>query len=81
MTEVASLKKALSEAENKAAAERIECEKQNARVGKVQQELQELGKKFESLERDFKTKESELAKALLSMKDAKAEAEKSQQEI
>ena len=78
---MAPLKKALSEAENKAAAERIECEKQNARVGEVQQELQELGKKFESLECDFKTKESELAKALLSMKDAKAEAEKAQQEI
>ena len=38
-TEVASLKKALSEAKNKAAAERIECEKQNARVGEVHQEL------------------------------------------
>ena len=47
-------------------------------MGEVQQELQELGKKFKSLERDFKTKESELAKALLSMKDAKAEAEKAQ---
>ena len=33
------------------------------------------------MERDFKTKESELAKALASMKDAKAEAEKAQQEI
>ena len=80
-TEVASLKKALSEAEDKADSERIEREKQDARVGEVQQELQELGKKFESLERDLKTKESELAKALLSMKDAKAEAEKAQQEI
>ena len=80
-TEVASLKKALSDTEDKAAIERIEHEKQNARVGEVQQELQELGKKFESLERDFKTKESELAKALLSMKDAKAEAKKAQQEI
>ena len=78
---MASLKKVLSEAENKAAAERIECEKQNARVGEVQQELQELSKKFESLECDFKTKESELVKALLSMKDAKAEAEKAQQKI
>ena len=78
---MASLKKALSEAENKASAERIECEKQNARVGEVQQELQELSKKFVSLERDFKMKESELAKALLSMKDAKAEADKAQQEI
>ena len=73
---MASLKKALSEAENKAAMEHIEREKQDARVGEVQIELQELGKKFESLEHDFKTKESELAKALLSMKDAKAKAEK-----
>ena len=50
-------------------------------MGEVQQELQEFGKKFESLERDFKTKESELAKALQSMKDARAEAQKVQQEI
>ena len=75
---MAALKKALSEAEAKAATERTEREKQDARVGEVQQELQEFGKKFESLECDFKTKESELAKALLSMKDAKAEAEKAQ---
>ena len=34
-TEVASLKKALSEAEEKADMERIEREKQNARVGEV----------------------------------------------
>ena len=38
-TEVASLKKALPEAEDKAAMERIEREKQNARVGEVQEEL------------------------------------------
>ena len=80
-TEVVVLKKALSEAENKAAMERIEREKHNARVGEVQQELQELGKKFESLERDFKTQESELANALQSVKDAKAEAQKALQEI
>ena len=61
-TEVAALKKALSEAEDKAATECIEREKQDARVGEVQQELQELGKKFESLEHDFKMQESELAK-------------------
>ena len=73
---MAALKKALSEAEDKAAAECIEHEKQDARVGEVQQELQELGKKFESLERDLKTKESELAKALLSMKNAKAKAKR-----
>ena len=39
MTEVAALKKALSEAENKAAKERTEREKQEARMGEVQQEL------------------------------------------
>ena len=50
-------------------------------MGEVQEELQELGKKFESLERDLKMKETELAKALASVKDAKAEAEKAQQEI
>ena len=80
-TEVASLKKVLSKAEDKAALEHKEREKQDARVGEVQQELQELGKKFEPLEHDFKTQESELAKALQSMKDAKAEAQKAQQEI
>ena len=80
-TEVASLKKALFEAEDKAALECKEREKQDARVGEVQQELQELGKKFESLEHDLKMKETELAKALASVKDAKAEAEKARQEI
>ena len=80
-TEVASLKKALSEAENKAAMERIEHEKQDAIVGEVQQELQELGKKFESVEHELKVKEAMLAKALASIKDAKVEAEKAQQEI
>ena len=37
--EVAALKKALSEAEDKAASECKEREKQSARVGEVQQEL------------------------------------------
>ena len=74
-TEMASLKKVLSEGEHKVPLELKEPKKQEARVGEVQEELQELGKKFESLERDLKTKESELAKALASMKDAKAEAE------
>ena len=80
-TEVASLKEALSEAEHKEALESKEREKQDARVGEVQQELQELDKKFESVEYELKAKEAELAKALVSMKDAKAEAEKAQQEI
>ena len=79
--EVASLKKALSEAEDKATLECKERKKQSARVGEVQQELQELGKKFESVELELKAKEAELAKALASMRDAKAEAKKAQQEI
>ena len=59
-TEVATLRKALSEAEDKAAKERIEREKQEARVGEVQQELEALAKKHESLELDSNTRESEL---------------------
>lgn len=78
---MAALKKVLSKAEAKAAIERTEREKQDARVGEVQQELQEFSKKFESLEHDFKTQASELAKALESVKDAKAEVQKTLQEI
>ena len=55
-TEVASLKKALSEAEHKAALELKERKKQEARVGEVQEELQELGKKLESVEHELKAK-------------------------
>ena len=80
-TEVAPVKKVLSEAEHKAALEHKEREKKDARVGEVQQELRDLSKKFESVEHDLKMKEAELVKALVSMKDAKAEAEKAQQEI
>ena len=73
-TEVAALKEALSEAEDKAAKERTESEKHEARVGEVQQELQDFVKKYESLEHDSKTQGSELAKALESAQHAKAEA-------
>ena len=55
MTEVAALKEALSEAEDKAAKERTEREKQEARVGEVQQEFHDFAKKYESLECDSKT--------------------------
>ena len=79
--EVASLKKALSEAEDKAASECKERENQSARVSEVHQEPQDLSKKCESVEPDLKAKEAELAKALMNLKDAKAEAEKAQQEI
>ena len=63
-TKVAALKKALSEAEDRAAKERTEREKHEMQVGEVWQELQDFIKKFKSLERDSKTQESELAKAL-----------------
>ena len=76
MTEVATLKQALTKAEDKVAKERSEPEKQEAHVGEVQQELQALMTKHEALELDSKTRESELAAALESTKSAKAEAQK-----
>ena len=79
--EVATLKDAVSKAENNAAAERTEREKQEARVAEVRQELQALVEKHESLEPDSKTRESELASALERAKAAKAEAHKALQEI
>ena len=80
-SEVATLKEAVSVAERNAAAERAERENQEARVAVVQQELQALMEKHESLERDSKTRESELASALESAKSAKAEAHKALQEV
>ena len=47
----------------------------------MQQELQALVMKHEALELDSKTRESELAAALESAKNAKAEAQKALQEI
>ena len=76
MTEVEALKKALAEAEGKAVKECIEREKQEARVNEVQQEVEDFVKKFETLERDSKTQESELAKACQNAQDAKVEAQK-----
>ena len=78
---MAILKEALSKAEDNAAVERTEREKQEARVAEVQQELHALVKKHESFELDSKTRESELALALESAKSAKAEAQKALQEI
>ena len=47
----------------------------------MQQELEALAKKHESFELDSKTRESELAQALESVRSAKAEAHKALQEI
>ena len=58
---MAALKKALAEAE--AAKERVSREKHEARVGEAHQELQGAIERFESLERNYKVQESELAKA------------------
>ena len=67
---MATLKKALAEAEDKAAKERTLREKQEARVGEAQQQLQGAIEKFESPERGFKSQESELAKTRQSTHDA-----------
>ena len=80
-TELATLKQALSEAENRASKERTKWERHEARVGEVQQELHALVTKHEALELDLKTRESELAAARESAKSAKAEAQKALQEI
>ena len=80
-TEVATLKQALTKAEDKAAKERTEREKHEARVGEVQQEFQALVSKHEALERDSKTRESELAAALESVKNAKAEAHRASRRL
>ena len=80
-SKVATLKEAVSKDENSAALERTKREKQEARAVEVQQELQTLVEKHESLERDSKTRESELATALESAKAAKAEAYKALQEV
>ena len=78
---MATLKQVLSKAENEAAKERTERERNEAWVGEVQQELHALVTKHEVLELDLKTRESELAAALESAKSAKAEAQKALREI
>ena len=74
--EVATLKEAESKAESNVAAERTEREKQEARVEVVRQELQALVEKHENLERDSKTRESELASALESAKPLRPKPKK-----
>ena len=80
-SEVATLKQALVEPEKRAATKRTEREKYEAEVGKVRQELQALMEKHESLELDSKTRASELAVAIENAKSAKAESQKTLQEL
>ena len=63
MTEVEALKRVVAKAEEKAAMERTLREKHEARVIKVEQELQEAVSKCEALEQSLTEKESELTKA------------------
>ena len=70
MTEVEALKRAIAEAEKKAAMERTLREKHEARVIKAEQELQEAVSKCEALEQSLTEKESELTKARQAMSDA-----------
>src|SRR3954462_13674427 len=63
------------------AKERTEREKFGVQVGEVQQELQALMKKHEGLELEAKTQASELASAVETAKNAKAEAQKALQEL
>ena len=74
-TEVETLKKVLAEAQERAAKEQAAREKHEARVGEVQQELQDAVRKCESLERNIADQESELAKARQSAHDARVEAQ------
>ena len=76
-----TLKNALAEAQKRAAKEQATREKHEARVGEVQQELQDAVKKCESLELNIADQESELAKARQSAQDARVEAQGALQEI
>ena len=63
VTEVEALKKAVAEAEKKAATEQALREKHEAKVIKAEQELQEAVGKCETLEQSLTEKESELTRA------------------
>ena len=80
-TEVEDLKKALGEAEGKAVKEQATRKKLKARVNEVQQELHDVVKKCETLERDASAKEAELSKARKSAETAQNEAQGALQEI
>src|SRR3954468_14864299 len=75
------MKQALAEAGKKMAEERTERERLWAQVGKVQQELQALMKKHESLELESKAQASELTAAFETAKSAKAETQNALQEL
>ena len=72
--ENAALKKAVAEANEKAAAEQALREKHEARVVIAERELQDAVTKSESLVQSLVGKESKLAQALQAAEDAREEA-------
>ena len=81
MTEVEALKRAVAEAEEKAAVEQALHEKHEARVIEAERELQEAVKKCETLEQSLTEKESELTRAHQAARNARGEAQGALQEI
>ena len=73
-TQGEALKKALAEAEEKAAKEQTACKKLKARLNEVQQEHQDAMKMCDALECDVSARETELAKARQSTEEARVEA-------
>ena len=78
---VETLKSALAEAKKEAKEERATRLKHESRVEEVQQELKDAISKCESLERKVSDRDSELATALQSVKEARVEAQGSCREI
>ena len=74
-TEVGVLKRALAEAEEKAAKEKAAREKHEARLDEVQQELQDAISKCKALEHQVSDQKSELEKAHQSAQEALNEAQ------
>ena len=64
----------MAEAEGKAVKEQAARKKLKARVGEVQQELQDAVKKCEALEREASARETKLTKACQSTEAAQNEA-------
>ena len=81
MTEVEALKRAIAEAEKKAATERTLHEKHEARVIEAKRELQEALKKSDALEQSLAGKESELSQDRQAVSDARGEAQGALKEI
>ena len=78
---IEALKKAVAEADSKAAAEQALREKHDARVIEAERELLEAVKKSEGLEQSLKGKESKLAQALEAAEGAREEARGAAQDI